>query len=76
MPPNTIRVYTENRLVKSVGWKVLWAESRVQGLENISLPSSSMAKLWRWRWVVAPSIGHSGYFSGLKRIVTCMELKA
>ncbi|GFW48008.1 uncharacterized protein TNCV_2401951 [Trichonephila clavipes] len=31
MPPNTLRVHTENVLVKSVGPKVLWAESRVQG---------------------------------------------
>ncbi|GFY11727.1 uncharacterized protein TNCV_1529191 [Trichonephila clavipes] len=29
-PPNTLRVYTEYILVKSVGPKVLWAESRVQ----------------------------------------------
>ncbi|GFT21455.1 uncharacterized protein TNCV_2307131 [Trichonephila clavipes] len=31
MPPNTLRVHTEYVLVKSVGLKVLWAESRVQG---------------------------------------------
>ncbi|GFX65335.1 uncharacterized protein TNCV_3168821 [Trichonephila clavipes] len=31
VPPNTLRVYTEYVLVKSVGPKVLWAESRVQG---------------------------------------------
>ncbi|GFV17839.1 uncharacterized protein TNCV_3235891 [Trichonephila clavipes] len=30
MPPNTFRVHTEYVLVKSVGPKVLWAESRVQ----------------------------------------------
>ncbi|GFT75983.1 uncharacterized protein TNCV_1255091 [Trichonephila clavipes] len=30
MPPNTLRVPTEHVLVKSVGPKVLWAESRVQ----------------------------------------------
>ncbi|GFW02094.1 hypothetical protein TNCV_4854341 [Trichonephila clavipes] len=30
MPPNTHRVHTEYVLVKSVGPKVLWAESRVQ----------------------------------------------
>ncbi|GFX90584.1 hypothetical protein TNCV_3194021 [Trichonephila clavipes] len=29
--PNTLRVHTEYVLVKSVGPKVLWAESRVQG---------------------------------------------
>ncbi|GFW61052.1 uncharacterized protein TNCV_4872621 [Trichonephila clavipes] len=31
MPPNTLRVHTEYVLIKSVGPKVLWAESRVQG---------------------------------------------
>ncbi|GFU52263.1 uncharacterized protein TNCV_3052821 [Trichonephila clavipes] len=31
IPPNTLRVRTEYMLVKSVGPKVLWAESRVQG---------------------------------------------
>ncbi|GFV35773.1 uncharacterized protein TNCV_913631 [Trichonephila clavipes] len=37
VPPNTLRVYTEYVLVKSVGPKVLWAESsRVQGTgENV-----------------------------------------
>ncbi|GFV45237.1 uncharacterized protein TNCV_127091 [Trichonephila clavipes] len=34
MPPNTLRVHTEYVLVKSVGPKVLWAESRVQGTEE------------------------------------------
>ncbi|GFS99625.1 uncharacterized protein TNCV_1971981 [Trichonephila clavipes] len=31
MPLNTLPVHTEKVLVKSVGPKVLWAESRVQG---------------------------------------------
>ncbi|GFW94733.1 uncharacterized protein TNCV_4247731 [Trichonephila clavipes] len=31
VPPNTLRVYTEYVLVKSVGPKLLWGESRVQG---------------------------------------------
>ncbi|GFT52935.1 uncharacterized protein TNCV_1460361 [Trichonephila clavipes] len=31
MPPNTLRIHTEYVLVKSVGPKVLWAESRVLG---------------------------------------------
>ncbi|GFW86566.1 uncharacterized protein TNCV_4333501 [Trichonephila clavipes] len=31
IPPNTLRVHTEYVLVKSVGPKVLWAESRGQG---------------------------------------------
>ncbi|GFW02481.1 hypothetical protein TNCV_2454971 [Trichonephila clavipes] len=32
MPPNTLQVHTEYVLVKSVGPKVLWAGSRLQGL--------------------------------------------
>ncbi|GFW37680.1 uncharacterized protein TNCV_415661 [Trichonephila clavipes] len=31
MPPNTLRVHTEYVFDKSLGPKVLWAESRVQG---------------------------------------------
>ncbi|GFX89003.1 uncharacterized protein TNCV_2853031 [Trichonephila clavipes] len=31
MPLNTLRVHTENVLVKLVGSKILWAESRLQG---------------------------------------------
>ncbi|GFW07789.1 uncharacterized protein TNCV_3919221 [Trichonephila clavipes] len=31
LPPNTFQVHTEYVLVKSLGPKVLWAESRVQG---------------------------------------------
>ncbi|GFW60893.1 uncharacterized protein TNCV_4871041 [Trichonephila clavipes] len=31
VPPNTLRVHTEYVLVKLVGPKILWAESRVQG---------------------------------------------
>ncbi|GFW35472.1 hypothetical protein TNCV_3071001 [Trichonephila clavipes] len=48
-------------------------ESR--GLENISLPFSSMPKFWRWRTVVSPSIVPSGNFSEPIRTVTCMVLK-
>ncbi|GFX45533.1 uncharacterized protein TNCV_2740701 [Trichonephila clavipes] len=31
VPPNALRVHMEYVLVKSVGLKILWAESRVQG---------------------------------------------
>ncbi|GFW40246.1 uncharacterized protein TNCV_1696541 [Trichonephila clavipes] len=31
LPPNTLQVHTEYMLIKSVGPKVLWAESQVQG---------------------------------------------
>ncbi|GFV30147.1 hypothetical protein TNCV_96241 [Trichonephila clavipes] len=76
MPPNTLRVHSEYVLVKSVGPNFLWAESRVRGLENISLPFSSMSKLWRWRYVVSPSIVPSENFAELIRTVTCMVIKA
>ncbi|GFT18171.1 hypothetical protein TNCV_183321 [Trichonephila clavipes] len=52
MPPNTLRVHTEYVLAKSVNLKVLWvvaAESRGAGSWRISLSSSFMPKLWRWR---------------------------
>ncbi|GFV77658.1 hypothetical protein TNCV_616781 [Trichonephila clavipes] len=73
MPPNTLRVHTENMLVKSVGPKVLWAESRVQGTGEYFPPFQSHSKTVEIR--VAPSIFSSGYFSELKRTDTCMELK-
>ncbi|GFT99278.1 uncharacterized protein TNCV_4368221 [Trichonephila clavipes] len=38
VPPNTLRVLIEYVLVKSVGPKVLWAESRVQGTGENSPP--------------------------------------
>ncbi|GFV10763.1 hypothetical protein TNCV_1756011 [Trichonephila clavipes] len=84
MPPNTLRVHSEYVLVKSVGPKVLWAvaaeTTSARGLENISLPSSSMPKLWRWRSVVSPCIVKIdrpfGNFIELNRTVTGMVLKA
>ncbi|GFS76152.1 uncharacterized protein TNCV_4667261 [Trichonephila clavipes] len=44
MPPNTRRVHTENVLVKSVGPKVLCAESRVQGTGEYFPPLQSHGK--------------------------------
>ncbi|GFU82724.1 hypothetical protein TNCV_265211 [Trichonephila clavipes] len=76
MPPNTLRVHTEYVLVKSVDSKSCGLSHERRGLENISLPFSSMQKLWRWRWVVSPSIVPSGNFAELNRTVTCMVLKA
>ncbi|GFV59715.1 uncharacterized protein TNCV_1907861 [Trichonephila clavipes] len=38
MPSNTILVHTEYVLVKSVGPKILWGESRVQGTEGYLPP--------------------------------------
>ncbi|GFX23886.1 hypothetical protein TNCV_1789171 [Trichonephila clavipes] len=63
MPPHTLRVHTEYVLVKSVGPKILWAESRGRELEYISLPFNSMPKFWSWRLVVSPSIVPSGISS-------------
>ncbi|GFW09557.1 uncharacterized protein TNCV_3996631 [Trichonephila clavipes] len=45
MPPNTLRVHTEYVLVKSVGPKVLWAESRVQGTGEYFPPLQFHAKI-------------------------------
>ncbi|GFV04435.1 uncharacterized protein TNCV_920551 [Trichonephila clavipes] len=45
MPPNTLRVHTEYVLVKSVGPKVLWAESRVQGTGEYFPPLQSHGKI-------------------------------
>ncbi|GFX29526.1 uncharacterized protein TNCV_4776001 [Trichonephila clavipes] len=45
MPPNTLRVHTEYVLVKSVGSKVLWAESRVQRTGDYFPPLQFHAKI-------------------------------
>ncbi|GFX94170.1 uncharacterized protein TNCV_4292151 [Trichonephila clavipes] len=45
MPPNTLRVHTEYVLVKSVGPKVLWTESRVQGTGEYFPPLQSHGKI-------------------------------
>ncbi|GFW60529.1 uncharacterized protein TNCV_568771 [Trichonephila clavipes] len=45
MPPNILRVHTENVLVKSVDPKVLWAESRVQGTGEYFPPIQSDGKI-------------------------------
>ncbi|GFV14377.1 uncharacterized protein TNCV_808091 [Trichonephila clavipes] len=45
MPPNTHRVHTEYVLVKSVGPKVLWAESRVQGTGEYYPPLQSHSQI-------------------------------
>ncbi|GFV58833.1 uncharacterized protein TNCV_1673621 [Trichonephila clavipes] len=45
MRPNTFRVPTKNVLVKSVGPKVLWAESRVQGTGEYFPPIQSHGKI-------------------------------
>ncbi|GFW98639.1 uncharacterized protein TNCV_2758181 [Trichonephila clavipes] len=45
MPPNILRVHTEYVLVKSVGPKVLWAVSRVQGVGEYFPPLQSHGKI-------------------------------
>ncbi|GFT39321.1 hypothetical protein TNCV_2422351 [Trichonephila clavipes] len=51
VPPNTLREHTEYMLVKSVGPKSCGLNHECKGLENISLPFSSLPKLWRGdRW--------------------------
>ncbi|GFX25259.1 hypothetical protein TNCV_1274201 [Trichonephila clavipes] len=59
------------------------SNSRAEGLGSIPVPPNtlrvhmdSMPKLWRWRYVVSPSIVPSGNFAELIRTVTCMVLKA
>ncbi|GFX78680.1 uncharacterized protein TNCV_31201 [Trichonephila clavipes] len=45
MPPNTLRVHMEYVLVKSLGPKVLWAESRVQGAGEYFPPLQFHSKI-------------------------------
>ncbi|GFV48817.1 uncharacterized protein TNCV_1723341 [Trichonephila clavipes] len=45
VPPNTLREHTEYVLVKSVGPKVLWAESQVQGTGENFTPLQSHGKI-------------------------------
>ncbi|GFW64698.1 uncharacterized protein TNCV_701011 [Trichonephila clavipes] len=67
MPPNTPRVHTKYVLVKSVGSKVLWAESRVQGTGEYFPPLQTHDKIVE---VVSPSIIPSSNFTELIRTVT------
>ncbi|GFU81764.1 uncharacterized protein TNCV_3086761 [Trichonephila clavipes] len=45
VPPNTLRVQMEYVLAKSVGLKVFWAESRVQGTGKKFPPLQFHAKI-------------------------------
>ncbi|GFX52000.1 uncharacterized protein TNCV_3064171 [Trichonephila clavipes] len=45
MPSNTLRVHTEYVLVKSVGPKVLWAKSQVQGTGEYFPPLQSNGEI-------------------------------
>ncbi|GFX37604.1 uncharacterized protein TNCV_3201271 [Trichonephila clavipes] len=76
MPPNTLRVHTEYVLVKSVGPKVSWAESRVQGTGEYFHPLQFHVK------IVEVNIGGVaiyrpfGNFTELNRTVSYIVLKA
>ncbi|GFV52364.1 hypothetical protein TNCV_855341 [Trichonephila clavipes] len=56
------------------------SDSRPEGLGSMpdvtKYPPRTHGKLWRWRWLVSPSIVPSGNFAELNRTVTCMVLKA
>ncbi|GFT37313.1 uncharacterized protein TNCV_3150041 [Trichonephila clavipes] len=76
MPPNTLRSLTENVLVESVGLKVSWAESRLQGTGEYFPPLQFHAKIVE---VVIGGVAiyrPFGNFPELNRTVTCMVLKA
>ncbi|GFW00359.1 uncharacterized protein TNCV_4355561 [Trichonephila clavipes] len=70
MPPNTLRVDTEYLLVKSVGPKVLWAESRVQRAGEYFPPLQSHGK------IVEMEIGDVTFFRLFGEFRRAMVLKA
>ncbi|GFU07477.1 uncharacterized protein TNCV_2224731 [Trichonephila clavipes] len=72
MPPNTLRVHTEYVLVKSVGPKVSWAESRVQGTGEYFPPLQFHAKIGEME-IGGVVIGN---FSDLNCTGTSMVFKA
>ncbi|GFU19121.1 uncharacterized protein TNCV_4397211 [Trichonephila clavipes] len=76
MPPNTLRVHMEYVLVKSVGPKVLWAESRVQGSGEHFPPFQTHGKIVEVEIVGVALYRSFGEFTELIRTVTCMMLKA
>ncbi|GFS92785.1 uncharacterized protein TNCV_1161851 [Trichonephila clavipes] len=76
MPPNTLRVYTEYVLVKSVGPEVSWAESRVQGTGEYFPPLQFHAKIVEVEIGGVAIYRSCGNFSELNCTVTCMMLKA
>ncbi|GFW41921.1 uncharacterized protein TNCV_6301 [Trichonephila clavipes] len=75
MPPITLRVHTEYVLVKSMGLKVFWAESQVQGTGEYPPPLQFHVKI--------VEVGTGGVaicrpfwnFPELNRTVSCMVLK-
>ncbi|GFV92166.1 transposable element Tcb1 transposase [Trichonephila clavipes] len=74
--PNTLRVHTEYLLVKLVGPKVLWAESRVQGTGEHFPPLQFHAKIVELE-IDGGAFYHTfGNFTALNRTVTCMMLNA
>ncbi|GFW72850.1 uncharacterized protein TNCV_1266931 [Trichonephila clavipes] len=73
MPPNTLRVHTEYVLVKSVGPKVLWAKSRVQGTGEYFPPLQSHAKIVEVEIGGVAVYRPFGNFAELIRTVICMH---
>ncbi|GFT02693.1 uncharacterized protein TNCV_829591 [Trichonephila clavipes] len=75
MPPNTLRVRTENVLVKSVGPKVLWPESRVKGTGEYFPPIQFHGKIVEVEIAGGAIYRPFGEFLRAKSFVTCMVLK-
>ncbi|GFV70498.1 uncharacterized protein TNCV_2868441 [Trichonephila clavipes] len=76
MPPNTLRVHAEYVLVKSVGPKVLWVESRVQGTREYFPPLQSQGKIVEVEIGGVAIYRPLGNFAKQIRTVSCVVLKA
>ncbi|GFU04103.1 uncharacterized protein TNCV_862611 [Trichonephila clavipes] len=76
MLQNTLRVHTEYVLVKSVGPKVLWAESRVPGTGEYFPPLQFHAKIVELEIGGIAIYRPFGNFAEQIRTVTCKVLKA
>ncbi|GFW19372.1 uncharacterized protein TNCV_1602671 [Trichonephila clavipes] len=76
MPLNTLRVHTEYGLVKSVGPKVLGAESRVQGTGEYFPPIQFQAKIVEVEIGGVTIYRPFGEFHRANSYCPCMVLKA
>ncbi|GFX45789.1 uncharacterized protein TNCV_934281 [Trichonephila clavipes] len=74
-PLNTLRVHTENVLVKSVGPKVLWAESRVHLTGEYFPPIQFHGKIVEVETGGAIYRPFDEFLRAKSYCVTCMELK-
>ncbi|GFV52139.1 uncharacterized protein TNCV_5070601 [Trichonephila clavipes] len=75
MPPNTLRLRMEYVHVKLVGPKVLWAESRVQGIGEYFPPLQFHNKIMEVEIGAVAIYRPFGNFTDLNCTVTCMGLK-